>query len=293
MLWMLYDSESGLIRKRLGPSLRLPTSIPDGSVRVALAIGYEDDPAAQAGNLKEALKKGRILETRPGLMKLGDVPEEERYGLEYLDRGGGPPRREELLVPRRRRALRSLDKETLDDFIAVEEPSGGIDGQYTTVTATLRLGARYPDALAQLASRIVTDGEDHYNHFRDIALVLKDNGWDESLEHLRSKPGTKDGLREVEIREAGKANTLYRKILTDLSTAYREGDVRGDRFKIAEARKLMADLEAEAETLAGDPADPKGIPFFDIADKWAKSQGSDLPDSCPPPRRSDGASAGA
>ena len=39
----------------------------------------------------------------------------------------------------RPRALRPLDRTTLDQFIAVEEPSGGIDGQYARVLSTLKL----------------------------------------------------------------------------------------------------------------------------------------------------------
>jgi hypothetical protein len=39
----------------------------------------------------------------------------------------------------RDRQLRPLDRQTLNEFIAVEEPSGGVDGQYARVLSTLKL----------------------------------------------------------------------------------------------------------------------------------------------------------
>jgi hypothetical protein len=47
----------------------------------------------------------------------------------------------------RPRALRALTRETLADFIAVERPSGQIEGQYSRVAATLRTDKRYPESL--------------------------------------------------------------------------------------------------------------------------------------------------
>src|SRR5262249_14422222 len=65
----------------------------------------------------------------------------------------------------RDRQLRPLALPALEDFIAVERPSGTLDGAYARVVATLRAG--YPEPLLQLARQIVAEGMDHYNRFRE------------------------------------------------------------------------------------------------------------------------------
>jgi hypothetical protein len=152
----------------------------------------------------------------------------------------------------RERQLRPLALETLDDFIAVERPSGTLDGAYAQVVATLRLG--YPEPLLQLARQIVAEGMDHYNRFREIRIVL------------RSWPGEAIGmaapwLRPVAIgtvETAGRALDLYHSILTDLAEAYRRGDME-DAGKILDARQQMMALDEAAEQLA---AKGIGVPFF-------------------------------
>ena len=151
----------------------------------------------------------------------------------------------------RPRSLRALDRAVLADFVAVEQPSGFIEGQYARVTATLR-GPEYPDALYQLASRIVNEGMDHFERFRDIGLIL------------RQYPAeTPPYLRAVTVGVPGDARVkdaleLYRSIVAELTTAYSTGQIE-ERAAIIQAREAMTKLNALADKLAGEGV---GIPFF-------------------------------
>jgi hypothetical protein len=170
------------------------------------------------------------------------------------DRGPAlePGRKVPTATGERDRQLRPLALPALDDFIAVERPSGTLDGAYARVVATLRLG--YPEPLLQLARQIVAEGMDHYNRFREINVVL------------RSWPSVPSGigipwLRPVQVgspETAGKALDLYHGILRDLADAYRRGDME-DAGKILDARQQMMALDEAAEQLA---ANGIGIPFF-------------------------------
>ena len=152
----------------------------------------------------------------------------------------------------RDRQLRPLVLPTFDDFVAVERPSGTLDGAYARVVATLRVG--YPEPLLQLARQIVAEGMDHYNRFREIGIVL------------RSWPGARSGtvtpwLRPIQLGSpaaTGRALDLYRGLLRDLADAYRRGDME-DAGKILDARRQMMALDDAAEQLA---ANGIGVPFF-------------------------------
>jgi hypothetical protein len=71
---------------------------------------------------------------------------------------------------KRPRALRPLEPDVLADFVAVERPSGTLDGAYARVIATLARG--YPETLLQLARQIVAGGMEHFTRFSEIANVL-------------------------------------------------------------------------------------------------------------------------
>lgn len=151
----------------------------------------------------------------------------------------------------RPRALRPLARQVLADFVAVEQPSGFIEGQYARVTATLRQPA-YPDALYQLASRIVNEGMDHFERFRDIGLVMRQYP-ETNPPYLRpitiarpDDPAVKDAL------------TLYQTIISQLTTAYATGRVE-ERAAIIQARDAMTKLNDMADSLG---ARGIGVPFF-------------------------------
>jgi len=160
--------------------------------------------------------------------------------------------------PERPRQLRLLTPETLQDFIAVEAPSGSLDGQYARVSATLRK-APYPNSTSQLAERIIADGVDHFSRFREIKFVLQ----------YYTGPVQEDGRQQpylLNLAPAPATNTkaqaalaAYREIIKDLSTAYESGDVEDARFVVA-ARQRMNELQALAQELA---VEGLGVPFFD------------------------------
>ena len=159
---------------------------------------------------------------------------------------------------RRRRALRRLEPATLEDFIAVEQPSGTIDGAYARVVATLRQPA-YPKDVLQIAERIVADGTQHYEQFRNLQSVLQ------------AYDGTVDGkpvypyLRKVEPgspQQAAEGVVLYDTIRAELATGYRDMSLRkfADAGQhVLAARAAMAKLLDVADQLA---AKGIGIPFW-------------------------------
>jgi len=153
--------------------------------------------------------------------------------------------------PPRPRSLRSLTRASLADFVAVEMPSGTIEGQYARVTATLRL-QDYPEGLFQLASRIVNDGTEHYQRFRDIGLILSQYPAD-SPPYLRAVTVGTEKNPQVKA-----AMNTYRAVLDDLRSAYTTGRIP-DLHNIIDARRLMVELNTLADDLA---AHGVGIPFF-------------------------------
>jgi len=163
------------------------------------------------------------------------------------DRQGNPKSRP--------RQLRVLDSETLASFIAVEEPSGRIDGAYAQVVATLR-GPNYPLTALQLARNIVADGMEHYSRFTDVQTVLRDykiagNG---AVPYL--VPLTKGNPLDPEVKTALEA---YDALKVHLARAYGPGGV-GEPQEVAEARLVMGQLEAKAIALAEQRG--VGVPFF-------------------------------
>ncbi len=151
----------------------------------------------------------------------------------------------------RDRELRPLTQDVLDDFIAVEQPSGSLDGRYASVLTTLRDKAKYPEELAQLAGRIIADGTEHFSRFREIRLVLQPYFDQNSTAYLVD-------LSPADAKTAKKALDQYTEIIDRLGQAYEKGDAE-DFDRITEARTLMAELDSQADALAKDG---KGVPFF-------------------------------
>jgi hypothetical protein len=152
----------------------------------------------------------------------------------------------------RPRSLRPLTREALADFVAVERPSGFIEGQYARAVATLRQKDKgYPESLYQLASRIANEGVEHFSRFRDIQAIMQ---------QYRGAPW----LRAITVGNPANADVAaalaqYGEIVTNLQAAYATGSVT-DRQHITQARLAMTRLDEMAETLA---AGGVGVPFFD------------------------------
>lgn len=151
----------------------------------------------------------------------------------------------------RSRALRPLTLETLRDFIALERPSGQIEGQYSRVVATLRTNKRYPESLFQLASRIVNDGQEHFLRFRDIHVVMGQYAGTPWLRDIRPGDPAKPDVK--------KAIQYYSTIIENLRFAYATGSIT-DRRHVTAARVAMEHLQTQSENLA---AKGIGIPYFE------------------------------
>jgi hypothetical protein len=151
-------------------------------------------------------------------------------------------------------ALRPLKSDALESFIAVEEPSGTIDGAYARVVATLHQ-PEYPPHLCDLAGRIVKEGVDHFSRFCDIRAVLK------VYRDVVPAPY----LRPIELgsrEQTAAALAGYQAILAGLSAAYAAmavGDFANGGKAIVDARQAMTKLLDEGERLA---AQNIGIPFW-------------------------------
>ena len=155
---------------------------------------------------------------------------------------------------KRERALRPLTEEALQDFIAVEHPSGFVDGAYGRVVATLRR-PEYPQDLVGLAQQIVSDGMEHVSRFTLIRKLL--GVYQEDAPYLR----------KVEVgtwKEMENVHSLFTNILRDLDNAYSKAD-RGrlpeSGKDVINARSKMQDLLNEAEGLAAKKG--VGLPFFE------------------------------
>jgi hypothetical protein len=155
----------------------------------------------------------------------------------------------------RLRQLRPLTKVTLADFIAVEAPSGGIDGQYARVLATLRQ-PEYPNSLYQLAGKIIADGVEHFSKFSEIETVLR-------IYQPATADSTPPYLRTItpapsENPDAQPALVAYQRVLSNLTSAYEKGDMEDASYIVA-ARQEMIGLQTIAKQLADRGL---GVPFF-------------------------------
>jgi len=146
-------------------------------------------------------------------------------------------------------ALRPLTSPTVADFVGVELPSGGLDGRYARVRATLdtpELGGELYD----IASRIVDDGVDHYSSFRRMAMIV-------GLYDQSPPPYLRPGFSLAARNEPKVARALQIQggIMSMLFLGY-----AGDTSQIVAARALMvADLEGALDAAAQAGF---GVPFF-------------------------------
>ncbi|MFM0670229.1 ferritin-like domain-containing protein [Paraburkholderia sediminicola] len=145
-------------------------------------------------------------------------------------------------VPEQHAMLAPLDGKLIELFISIEEPSGYIDGRYARATATL-LRPEYPRHLYEAASTIARDGEQHFLKFRDIALIARGYGNTQPPYQRPVKPG------DPADPAVKSALDLYVKIADGLFKGYTPGPI-DNRVSLAEARKLMFDLDQAAEALA-------------------------------------------
>lgn len=169
--------------------------------------------------------------------------------------GGSGPRK------MRKAELRPLIPVAIDDFIAVEHPSGFIDGAYARVVATLRQ-REYPEHMAELALRIASDGVEHEMRFLEIKAALSPFFSPNPTKlptYLRPvlEATTKDAIEKAEP-----ARALLKEIKESLQTTYilaGNNAIQHSGENISNARKAMTKLLDVGEDLAKQGI---GIPFF-------------------------------
>ena len=156
----------------------------------------------------------------------------------------------------RNTALRGLTPETLADLIAVERPSGYIDGAYARLVRTLQQ-PEYPQHLYELATKIDADGMGHYKTLLDVQRVLdKYVQFGATDVYLRQ-------LRVGTFQETAGALEHYREILGNVQQTYEsipQGQFRAAGATASCARDQMTYLQEKGESLARQGI---GIPFFD------------------------------
>lgn len=229
-------------------SIHTPDEIPDGPLAqflredvqflrhfVLLVAVSEMQHLRWANQLLWELREGGFIDPTMYGPSLGVSPT-----VPVCDAGGSRPR-----------SLRTLTAATLKDFIAVERPSGQIEGQYSRIVATLRMDKQYPESLFQLASRIVNDGNEHFLRFRDLQSVMSQYQGTPWLRTIVVGSGDTD----PEVAEAMKS---YFELIRNLRLAYATGSVT-DRMHIIAARDAMAKLQIQSDTLA---AKGIGVPYF-------------------------------
>ncbi|MEP0873925.1 hypothetical protein NDA01_29900 [Trichocoleus desertorum AS-A10] len=160
----------------------------------------------------------------------------------------------------RDRALRPFSPDVLADLIAVERPSGYIDGAYARVVRTLR-SPEYPERLYELAAKIDADGMGHYSKLLDIKRVLAKYVQSDSIStYLRD-------LRLGTTSETHDALESYKAILVDVQKTYTSmyrGEFRAATITVDRAHDYMTLLQEQGEWLARQGL---GIPFFGDANE--------------------------
>ena len=257
MLWDLHNNVlklPGAFQPALTPATEIPTV---GARPFDAALGSVTAP----GNLsvedrRDALRKAIVdfTATAGG----GDpAGQEDRRGMMLRD-----PHK---LTGMRPAELRALDKDTLDDFIAVEHPSAFIDGAYARVIATLSRDD-YPTYMVELAWRIAGDGVLHEQRFREIRNALSlffdlrdPDGNRPQLPYLRT------GFREASLQEAARARGPLSIIKNNLRDAYvfaAQNQLEQSAVNVTHARQAMNDLLHLVEDLADQRN--IGVPFFKL-----------------------------
>lgn len=149
----------------------------------------------------------------------------------------------------RPRALRPLTVDAVDDFVAVERPSGGLEGRYARVRATLRQRKYRSNELFDVATRIVEDGVDHFGIFTRMRAIV--DVYDQSPPaYLR--PDFSLGPPDNAL--VARATRAQSEVVTLLTEGY-----GGDEPQVGQARRTMLNLEALIEECAGEGL---GVPFF-------------------------------
>lgn len=159
-----------------------------------------------------------------------------------------------LKVPQPRK-LAPLSMQLIAEFVEIERPFGTVDTAYCRIVATLKNDVS-SDRLLELAIRIDTDGNEHFQRFQEVQRIIEMYPDGDDAPYRRS-------FRIGSHEECAEALDAYHALLTSLSSAYQdEADGHGHEGQesIDGARVAMTLLREKADALAR-----KGIaiPFWD------------------------------
>lgn len=163
--------------------------------------------------------------------------------------------REALSGPAWARTLRPATLDVIEDFIAAERPGKAIDTEYARLVHELRSGERtYPEGLYELAVRIDSDGLQHYQKFRDMALILRRYAADPNLYRRNLTLAKPDDV----AAELGLVTSIV-EALKEGYAAEANDDMRAAEAAILQSRTAMRDLMTAWEALARNGI---GLPVF-------------------------------
>lgn len=151
-------------------------------------------------------------------------------------------------------SLEPLTPQVLAKYAAIERPGGSLDRAYARCVATLEQDSyRHVRHLYELAVRIDTDGEQHWERFRDLHTVF--SGYGPSHPYLRP-------VRLATPLEAQAALASQAELVANLHQAYAaEAQQRPGPAQeaITQARNAMDRLRVQANDLARHGL---GVPYF-------------------------------
>lgn len=154
---------------------------------------------------------------------------------------------------------KAANRAAIEDFIAIEAPSAGVDGLYFDILATLEspppdVAALAADEWREAISSVIAEGEDHYQTFLDIKEWLSAYG---EVAYLRTvspqvpQPGQAD---HVALQVA------YRALLENLYAGYEKGRFPG----AGEINAARASMVVTLDPLAHAVADKGLLVTFDV-----------------------------
>ncbi len=192
------------------------------------------------------------------LDSLGEYPSGKHYRPVVELAKSVPQGASGTTIIERKPELRALTLDVLREFVFVERPGGIVDHGYADVVASLEEhDATQP--LAEIATRIDTDGMQHYQRFRDMLRVLS------AYEDGSQTPPYLRNLRTGNRNDTGLALRTFDEIIVEVRASFAAsaaGNPSRAEARVKRSRTLMRTLLAEGERLA---ASGIGIPFLEAS----------------------------
>jgi hypothetical protein len=183
ILWRLY--RDGIV-SGYTPVIKLAEMVPAGNVDPLQTREDRDDGKPTLDEIGAYVKLKHAVKFHPA-----DIAEPTQKGLDDFkskNPGVDPG-------PWRKRSLRPLTRMVQREFINIERRCGFVDRTYASVATTLEQPGQYPEALAGLAHRILSDGMQHESRFLAIKAALAP--FEEKVYLRTIKQGTPQGTKDA------------------------------------------------------------------------------------------------